>query len=86
MGDDAIKFGMQIAHKLRNDLDLSVVTETLQRSLRSQMRDANRLSAKYCIIIGQNELDNSCFTIKNMTDGTQTDINKDHIFYYFTKK
>ena len=86
MGNDAIKFGMQIAHQLRNDLDVSVVTETLQRSLRAQMRDANRLSAKYCIIIGQNELDNSCFTIKNMTDGTQADINKDDIFNYFTKK
>jgi len=86
IGDAAIKLGMKIANKLRNDLDLSVVTETLQRSLRAQMRDANRLSAQHCIIIGQNELDNSLLTIKNMTDGTQSDVSKYDILDYFSKK
>jgi len=83
MGEPAIKFGMTIANRLRVEGDFSVVTETLQRSLRSQMREANRLGAKHCIIIGQDEIDNSIFTIKNMVEGTQANINKDDIINYF---
>ena len=83
MGEPAIQFGMKIANTLRIEGDLSVVTETLQRSLRAQMREANRLGAKHCIIIGQDEIDNSAFTIKNMAEGTQTNISKDDIINYF---
>ena len=83
MGESAIQFGMKIANTLRIEGDLSVVTETLQRSLRAQMREANRLGAKHCIIIGQDEIDNSAFTIKNMAEGTQTNISKDDIINYF---
>ena len=83
MGEPAIQFGMKIANTLRIEGNLSVVTETLQRSLRAQMREANRLGAKHCIIIGQDEIDNSVFTIKNMAEGTQTNISKDDIINYF---
>ena len=77
---------MNIANEIRINCDLSVVTETLQRSMRSQMREANRLNAKYCIIIGDNELKSQIFPIKNMVDGTQLNIHKDKIINYFMQK
>ena len=83
MGEPAVKFGMTIANRLRIEGNFSVVTETLQRSLRSQMREANRLGAKHCIIIGQDEIDSSVFTVKNMVEGSQANINKDNIINYF---
>ena len=86
MGHDAISLGMNIANGIRINCNLSVVTETLQRSIRSQMREANRLNAKYCIIIGDNELASQSFTVKNMIDGTQIDIHKDKIINYFMQK
>ena len=86
MGSEAIKFGMQIAQELRLKCSLVVVVETLQRSLRSQMREANRLSAKYCIIIGQDEINKATMMVKNMQDGSQDDINKSDIINYFINK
>ena len=86
MGNETISLGMNIANDIRINCNLSVVTETLQRSIRSQMREANRLNAKYCIIIGGNELASQTFTVKNMIDGTQTDIHKDKIINYFMQK
>ena len=86
MGSEAIQFGMQIAQELRLKCSLVVVVETLQRSLRSQMREANRLSAKYCIIIGQDEINKSTMMVKNMQDGSQDDVNKSDIINYFINK
>ena len=86
MGPDAIQCGMKIANTLRLDGGFSVMTETLQRSLRAQMRDANRLCAKHAIIIGDDEIKNSIFSIKNMIDGSQTDIHKDDLLNYFMQK
>ena len=85
LGSSAIKLGMKLANELRNKCNLSVFTETLQRSMRSQMREANRLNSKYCIIIGENELNNLTFPIKNMSDGTQSEIHIDNIAKYFSK-
>ena len=83
LGSSAIKFGMKLGNDLRVQKNLSVVNETLQRSIRAQMRDANKLNAKFCIIIGDDELDNKTFTVKNMTSGTQADIHLDDILNYF---
>ena len=55
IGNEAIKIGMVLASALRDEGGLCVITETLQRSMRAQMREANRLSANYCIIIGEDE-------------------------------
>ena len=86
MGDEAIQFGMNIAQQLRLKGDLIVVVETLQRSLRAQMREANKLSSKYCIIIGEDEINNSLIKVKNMDDGSQIDLDKNDIVNYFIKK
>ena len=42
------------------------MNDTLRRSLKSQMKDANRLKAKYSIIIGEEELKREMVSIKNM--------------------
>ena len=69
---DALSPGMNLANNIRNKCNLSVITETLRRSMRSQMREANRLNANYSIIIGEDEIKSNTAIIKNMQNGEQT--------------
>ena len=57
--------------------------DTLKRSLKAQMKDANRLNVKYSIIIGSDELDNNIVSIKNMETGSQEELSFDKIIDYF---
>ena len=57
--------------------------DTLKRSLKAQMKDANRLNVKYSIIIGSDELDNNIVSIKNMETGNQEELSFDKIIDYF---
>ena len=50
----AINTSICIADKLRNKLGIKIVCETLRRSMKSQMREANKLNAQFVIIIGEN--------------------------------
>ena len=58
----------------------------LQRSMRSQMREANRLNVKYSIIIGDDELQLRTAPIKNMDTGKQINTHMDKITNYFIQK
>jgi len=74
LGDEAIKFSMDIANQLRVKKNLIVINDTLKRSLKSQMKDANRLQAKYALIIGDDEINKNTFCLKNMETGDQEEI------------
>ena len=80
---ESIKLGIQIANSIRMECDLNVVTETLRRSMRSQMREANRLNAKYVIILGEDELKAKTVVVKNMMTGKQNHISMEKIINYF---
>ncbi len=43
------------------------------KSLKSQMRRADKLKARYCVVIGENEVASGRATFKRMADGAQTD-------------
>ena len=55
IGDSALSYSFNLANSLR-EKDLIVLTETIGRSLKSQMKDANRLNASHVIIIGDDEI------------------------------
>ena len=83
IGDNAIKYSFSIAQELRNKKNLIVINDTLQRSLKSQMKDANRLKVNFSLIIGDDELANNMVSIKNMETGNQEDTLIDNIINYF---
>jgi histidyl-tRNA synthetase len=70
MGPEASRQSMQWVQRIRK---MGYVTERdyLGRSIKSQMREANRQNAKIVLILGDNELIKKEFTLKNMHDGTQ---------------
>ena len=80
-----LELSIKITESLRNN-NLIVINDTLRRSLKSQMKDANRLNVLYTIIIGEDEIKSNKATIKNMDKGTQDKISFDKINSYFLKK
>ena len=70
-------------NELRIKKDIIVINDTLKRSLKAQMKDANRLKAKYSIIIGEEELKRKIVSIKNMETGNQEELSIDKIIDYF---
>ncbi|SHN50048.1 histidine--tRNA ligase [Desulfovibrio litoralis] len=67
-----------LAEKLRSagkkgELSFSV------KSIKSQMRQADKIKAKKCLILGENELVNKTVTIKDLDTGEQTEISQENI-------
>jgi histidyl-tRNA synthetase len=59
-----------LAGKLRKE-NLSVDFDYLQRSVKAQMREANKLNAKYGLFIGGDEYKEGFLNLKNMTTGAE---------------
>ena len=83
IGNKANIFASNIAQEIRKYTNKSIMLETLRRSLKSQMREANRCNAKYVIIIGEDELMNEVVVVKNMQSSEQVEISNSNIINYF---
>lgn len=78
IGDEARKFALNLVQKLRHE-GLATIIDTLNRNLKGQMKYANKLMAKYSIVIGEDEIKNGVVTLKDMTSGNQKQINSSDI-------
>ena len=85
LGEQNIPDAMKIASDLRKNTNLNINVESNRRSLKSQMREANRQKCSYVIIIGENELQNKIVLIKNMKNGEQENIAIKDLNTYFDK-
>ena len=86
LGENIIPQAMNIINNLRKLNNLSITTETNRRSLKAQMREANRQKSSYVIIIGENEIKNECVIIKNMVSSEQLEVPIKKIEKFFLKK
>jgi histidyl-tRNA synthetase len=64
-----------LLHNLRSNRFLAD-TDYIERSLKAKMRQANDLGARYCIIIGEDELLKGTVSLKDMTSGEQKEISE----------
>ncbi|MCI7814041.1 MAG: histidine--tRNA ligase [Lachnospiraceae bacterium] len=74
------------AYKLVNDLrnqGIIVETDYMDRSVKAQMKYANKIGAKKTVIIGSDELEKNCAKVKDMETGEQTEIALDQIASLF---
>ena len=78
LGEKTLTKGLFIADDLRKN-NFSVVIETLRRSMKAQMREANKLNAKFVLIIGENELESNSAIIKNMSTSEQIEVDLNDI-------
>ena len=63
---------------------IAVETDFLARSLKAQMREADRQQAKFVLVTGQQELSNGRAMLKNMKTGEQKEIPLDDISKQFS--
>ena len=81
MGEKASDISMIWLQKLRN-LGLRVDRDFLKRSLKAQLRDAGRQNTRIVLLIGDNEIANQSFSVKDMISGTQSEIGFNKIEKY----
>lgn len=63
----------EVASFLRNN-DLVVEYDYLNRSVKAQMREANRLNSKFVLFLGGDEFKRGEVVLKNLTDGSQANL------------
>ena len=73
IGDKARLYALDLVHKLRAG-GVSAIIDTLNRNLKGQMKYANKLNARYSVVIGENEIEKGVVTLKNMYSGEQKEI------------
>ena len=76
LGEKATLKAVEIAKDMREE-GFSALLDLNQRSVRAQMKYADKLGAKFNVVIGDNEVENKIAKIKNMQTGEETEINLD---------
>ena len=84
LGEEAKASAYQLVHQLRNS-GVIVETDYMDRSVKAQMKYANKIGAKNTVIIGADELANNSAKVKNMETGEQTEVSLDRIAELFIK-
>lgn len=59
--------------------------DLMGRSLKAQMKYANRFDCKFTLIIGDEELNKGIAIVRNMTDGEQSEVPLNRVLDYLTK-
>ena len=77
-----IPVSLNIAKKLRLQ-GLNIVSDPMRRSMKAQMRDANKLRARYVAILGESELKDKTIILKKLESGKQENIKQEKIIKYF---
>lgn len=73
MGDEAKAAGLKLMRELRQN-GLAVQMDIMGRNIKNQFKYANRIHASKTVVIGQDELENDSFTIKNMETSEQVTV------------
>ena len=78
IGKNIQKQGFQIVNLIR-DSGISCDMYYDEGSLKSQMRSADKIDAKFVVLLGEDEVKKNTVTLKNMSSGVQDEIRQDKI-------
>ncbi|MFZ1322960.1 MAG: histidine--tRNA ligase [Ignavibacteria bacterium] len=73
MGEESKKFSFKLLEDLRKQ-GIKCETDFLNRSVKSQMKEANRSHAEFVIVIGDEEIKSNSAKIKKMSDGSEVTV------------
>jgi histidyl-tRNA synthetase len=62
---------LKIAETIRNEINKRVITDVMGRNLKKQMSFANDVGADYVVIVGEREIKQNRFVVKDMRTGEQ---------------
>lgn len=78
VSDEARLYAINLVNALRNS-GKSAIIDVCERKLKSQMKLADKVDAKYSIIIGEDEINSNKLTIKDMTTGNQIKVDRNEL-------
>ncbi len=84
MGDEAKAYGLKLCRELRKR-GMSAEMDTLARNIKNQFKYANRLNAKYTVVIGENELAEGVAAVKDMAAQEQHNVKFEDLFEVLSK-
>ena len=73
LGDNAKEKAFALVKQIRES-GLSAETDVVGRGLRAQMKYADKIGAKFSMVLGDNEIEENKAKLKNMETGEQTEI------------
>lgn len=76
MGQPAMIKGLEITERLRRG-GAYAECDVVGRSLKAQMKYANKIGAEYTLIIGDSEIESGRAQLRNMQNGEQTEVSLD---------
>ena len=76
MGEDADRYAVKLINDLRRN-GKKVDKDYLNRKIKGKMKQADRLNAKYTVVIGDQELENNEIGVKNMISGESENVQLD---------
>jgi histidyl-tRNA synthetase len=84
LGEEAKKEAVPLVYALRNE-GISVEKDYQDRKVKAQFKAADRLQAKYVIIVGEDELARNVVNVKNMQTGEQVEVALSELTTYMKK-
>ena len=78
MGENAKLFGLKLLNDLRKN-GISAQMDLMERNIKGQFKFANKINAKYTVVIGDNELETETVSVKNMADSSQKQVKFDDL-------
>ncbi|MDR3186001.1 MAG: histidine--tRNA ligase [Christensenellaceae bacterium] len=84
IGDEAQKLSNHITSMLKKK-GLKAETDIIGRSLKAQMKYADKIGARYVIVIGDDEISSNIVKLKEMSSGGETSLPIDDLFNFLLK-
>ncbi len=84
LGDNAKEKATLIVNDLRK-AGISAETDLMARSVKSQMKYADKIGAKYVVVIGDDEIEKGAVAVKLMADGSTQTVAIDKLVEFFEK-
>ena len=84
LGEGALNAGLILSQTLRN-AGLAGECALAAKSAKSQMRQAGKSGARFCLILGDTELASGTVVVKDMADGSQDTVAQDALLEHLRK-
>ena len=85
LGRKAYEKAFKLAEEIRN-AGINVDMDVMERSLRGQLKHADRVSSYISLILGENELNKNIVIMRDMETGDQIEIDLDYVVEYVIDK
>ncbi|MCP3030418.1 histidine--tRNA ligase [Halobacillus sp. A1] len=85
LGEKAEEASVRLTHQLRQ-AGVQVDKDYLQRKMKGQFKSADRLNAKYVVVLGDREIEQNAVSVKDMETGQQEELPLEEVTEFLKKQ